>query len=160
MDYLWILLGLIILLGGIAGCFLPVIPGPFLGYVSLLLLQLTSTPPFSLEFMLWFGAGTLVITLIDYLIPPLAAKKFGGSRYSVMGSVIGVIAGLFIFPPWGILIFPFAGAYIGEIMFGSERAVAKKAAVGAALGLMSGILLKLSFTLVMSYFFFTNAPWY
>ena len=160
MDYVWIVLGLVILLGGIIGCFLPVIPGPPFGYVSLLLLQLTSDPPFSGEFLLWTGAATVGITLLDYFIPPLATKKFGGSRFGVVGSILGILVGLIILPPWGILIFPFVGAYIGEIVFGSEHVVAKKAAFGAALGLLSGMLLKLSFTFVLAYFFFTEAPWY
>jgi len=160
MDYLWILLGLIFLVGGVAGCFLPILPGPPLAYISLLFLQLTKDAPFTFEFMLWIGLGTILITGLDYFIPPYAAKKFGGTRYGVMGSVVGIIAGLIIFPPWGVLIFPFIGAYMGEVLFGSERSVAKKAAIGTMIGLMSGVILKLSFTLFLSYHFFVNAPWY
>ncbi len=159
MDYLWIVLGLILILAGIAGCFLPVIPGPPLAYISLLLIQLTNSPPFTTSFLLWMAVGTAAITIMDYFIPPMATKKFGGSRYGVVGSFIGIFAGIIFFPPWGLLIFPFIGAYLGETFFGNDPKTAKRAAIGSALGILSGILVKLSFTIFIAYLFFVNAPW-
>ena len=159
MDYLWIILGIILILSAIAGCFLPVLPGPPLGYVALLLLQISSNPPFTVSFLVWMAGATVVVTALDYFMPPLATKKFGGSRYGVVGSMLGLLAGLIVFPPWGILIFPFIGAYLGERLFGPSKDVAGKAALGAVLGQVFGVILKLSFTIVLGYYFFVNAPW-
>jgi len=107
LDFLWIALGVILFLVGVIGCFIPAIPGPPLAYVSLLLLQLTEAKPFSTKFLIIWALVVIVVTILDYAIPPYATKKLGGSRNGVIGSTIGVIMGLFIFPPWGILIFPF-----------------------------------------------------
>ena len=156
MDYLWIILGVLFLVGGFIGCFLPVIPGPPLAYVSLLFLQLTGHHPFTINFLVIWGFVIALVTLIDYFIPPLATKKFGGSRYGVIGSMAGIVLGVFILPPWGILIFPFIGAYIGELLHGSEYNTAKKAAFGSFIGLISGIVLKVSVTGFIGYYFFTN----
>lgn len=97
----------------------------------------------------------LIVTILDYVIPPLATKKLGGSRKGVVGSTLGIIAGLFIFPPWGIIIFPFIGAFIGEMISGQEHKLALKAAIGSFLGFITGVLLKLVVTVMMAYYFFT-----
>ena len=144
------------ILGGFIGCFLPVIPGPPLAYLSLIFLQLTSNHPFYTNFLVTWGIIAVLVTVIDYFIPPLATKKFGGSRYGVVGSTAGILVGIFILPPWGILIFPFLGALLGELIYGSTFSKAKKAALGSFIGLLTGIVFKISVTGVIGYYFFTN----
>ena len=101
MEYLWITFGIILILGGILGCFIPAIPGPPLAYVSLLLLQLREEGPFTTKFLIIWASIVLVVTILDYVIPPLATKKLGGSRKGVVGSTLGIIAGLFgLLLPW------------------------------------------------------------
>lgn len=159
MDYVLIFFAILLLLVGIAGCFLPVLPGPPIAFLGLVLIQLTSSRPFTTEFLIWMGTGTAVVTLIDYLVPPLATRKFGGSRFGVLGSILGVLAGLVLFPPWGILIFPFVGAYLGEMINGAQASQARRAAVGTVIGQMTGTLLKVVFTIVIGYYIFSGAPW-
>lgn len=154
MEYLWIAFGIILILGGVLGCFVPVIPGPPLAYVSLLLLQLGEDKPFTTKFLIIWALIVLVVLVLDYVIPPLATKKLGGSRKGVVGSTLGIIAGLFIFPPWGIIIFPFLGAFIGEMISGQEHKLALKAAMGSFLGFITGVLLKLVVTVTIAYYFF------
>lgn len=96
------------------------------------------------------------VTLIDYLIPAYGAKKWGGSRYGIIGALIGVVMGLFIFPPFGFIIFPLLGALVGEILNGATTNIAFKAAFGTFIGLLLGTLLKFSTTVIIAYFFFTN----
>lgn len=96
----------------------------------------------------------VVVTVLDYLIPPLATRKMGGSRKGVIGSSLGIIAGLFIFPPWGIIVFPFIGALIGEMIEGKEQRSALRAATGSFLGFLSGVVLKLIVTILIGYHFF------
>jgi len=120
----------------------------------LLLLQLGDDKTFTTKFLIIWALIVLVVSVLDYVIPPLATKKLGGSRKGVVGSTLGIIAGLFIFPPWGIIIFPFLGAFIGEMISGQEHKLALKAAMGSFLGFITGVLLKLVVTVMIAYYFF------
>ncbi len=80
MDILWIVLGGVLLVIGLIGCFLPILPGPPIAFVGLWIQQLKEEIPFSTKF-LWIWAGiVVVITLMDYLIPVYGTKKMGGSK--------------------------------------------------------------------------------
>ena len=75
MDYLWIGLGIILLLAAVVGCFLPIVPGPPLGFGALLVLQLTEVAPFETNFLIIWGIVTTMVFFLDYVIPPLTTKK-------------------------------------------------------------------------------------
>jgi len=152
MVTLWIIVGVILFLAGIAGCILPFLPGPPLCFLALLLQQLNSRPPFTAKF-LWIWAGiTIVVTLLDYFIPIYGTKKFGGSKYGIWGCTIGLIAGLW-FGPLGIIIGPFFGAFIGEVLANNDSGTALKSALGSFLGFLFGTLLKLVACFVMAWYF-------
>lgn len=155
-DLLWIVLGSVLIIFGLLGCFLPVIPGPPLSFVALLLLQLKEEPPFEVWFLLVMLGITLLVTILDYVVPVIGAKKFGASKAGIWGSTIGLIAGIFLFPPLGIIIFPFVGALIGEFIVGKKTGQAFKAALGTFLGFVMGTLLKLIASGVMAFYFFAN----
>lgn len=154
MDFFLILLGVVFIILGIAGCFVPVLPGPPLAYISLLLLQIGSETPFSWQFMLWMGGLVLAVTIVDYVVPALGAKKWGGSKYGVIGAFAGVVIGLFVMPPFGLIIFPFIGAFAGEIVAGAATNRAFKSAIGTLIGWIVGTMLKFSLTLVIAYYYF------
>ncbi len=143
MDYFLIVLGVLLLVAGIAGCVLPALPGPQLSYAALLALHFTTGHQLSNKLLVTWAVVVVAVTLIDYLVPVWGAKKFGASRRGVWGSVIGLILGLFIFPPFGIIIGPFAGAVIGELTSGKESGPAMKAGFGSFVGFMTGVMLKL-----------------
>ncbi len=154
MDYFLIITGILFMLTGIAGCALPVLPGPPLSYAGLLLLHFTGKYEFTGKFLLIWAVITIVVTLIDYWIPVWGAKKFGASRPGVWGSIIGLVAGLFFFPPFGIIIGPFAGAVLGELLAGKQSGAALKAGFGSFAGFISGVLLKLIASGMMTWYFF------
>lgn len=156
MDYFLITVGILIALTGILGCLLPFLPGPPLNYISLLLLHFTANHQFSTRFLVIWAIVTVVVVLIDYLIPVLGTKKFGGSKHGVWGSVVGLIAGLFIFPPIGIIIFPFAGAVVGELIAGKDTGSALKAGFGSFVGFLAGTILKLIVSGMMTWYFFSK----
>ncbi|MFC2101198.1 DUF456 family protein, partial [Bacteroidota bacterium] len=128
MDFLWIAIGIIILIVGIIGCVLPVIPGPAVSFVSLLILQLKHDAPFSVRTLFILGLIMVTVTILDYVVPVIGTKKFGGSKLGVRGSTIGLIIAVIILPIMGIVIGPFGlfglilgpflGAYVGETMTG------------------------------------------
>ena len=95
MDILLIILGAICLIVGLAGCIAPMLPGPPLSYVGLLLLHFTSQADFTTTELLVWLAIVIAVLLLDYFVPMLGTKYFGGSKWGSWGCVIGTIAGLF-----------------------------------------------------------------
>jgi len=154
VDILLIILGILFLIIGLAGCVLPVLPGPPLSFVALLMLHFTQKYQFT-ENTLWLWAFIAIgVTLIDTFIPVWGAKKYGGSKKAIWGSILGLMVGLFFFPPLGILIFPFLGAVLGELIDGKETTAALRAGFGTFIGFMGGILLKLIASGMMIFVFF------
>jgi len=155
MDTLWLILGIVLVIGGLAGCILPFLPGPPLGYAALLLLQLRTDPPFSTTFLVTWAIVAGAVTLLDYVIPIYGTRKFGGTSYGIWGCTIGLIVGLW-FGPVGIILGPFMGAFIGEMIASNNSGLAFKAALGSFIGFLFGTLLKLVVCLVMAYYFVTG----
>ncbi len=156
MDYFLIGLGILLLLLGILGAILPVLPGPPLNYAALLLLHFTERYQFSLRFLLVWAVVTIVVSLLDYVIPVWGTKKFGGSKRGIWGSVIGLVAGIIFFPPWGILIGPIVGAVVGEFTAGKGHQAALRSGLGSFIGFVAGTLLKLIVSGMMAWQFFAK----
>jgi uncharacterized protein YqgC (DUF456 family) len=155
-DIVWVAIGSVLMLLGLIGCVLPVLPGPPLSFIGLCLLQFTGAPPFTWAFLFFWLAVTVAVTLLDYVIPALGAKKYGGSKQGVWGTMIGLIAGIFLFPPLGIVIGPILGALIGEMIAGKTAVKASKAAFGSFVGFVVGATIKMIASAVMTYHFFIN----
>lgn len=153
MDMLLIILGALALLAGTAGCVLPFLPGPPVAWVGLVILHFSHGANLPGKTLIISGMITLVITLADLLLPVWAARRRGVSRTARQGVVIGMIVGL-CFGPWGILLGPLAGAFLGELLArrGDAR-LALKAAWGAFIGFVLGTGLKLVWCIVMAWWF-------
>lgn len=160
MDIILIILGLTCCIIGLLGSFLPVLPGPPISWLGLLLLYLTKV----VEANYWVLGITLVVTItisiLDYTIPAKGTKKFGGTKYGVWGTNIGLLIGLF-FPPVGFIIGLFLGAFIGELIYNfKDKKGALKAATGAFLGFLVSSFMKfmvcLSFLLLFVWIMFRN----
>jgi uncharacterized protein YqgC (DUF456 family) len=151
MDILWLIIAILLMIGGVLGSVLPFLPGPPLSFAGLLVMQLRTYPPFTAKF-LWFWAGvTIVVTILDYVVPLYGTKRFGGTTYGVWGCTIGLIAGVF-FPPWGLIIGPFVGALFGEMIGNADAQNAFRAAIGSFAGFLFGSLIKLVACLIMFYY--------
>lgn len=153
MDYVLIALGILFILSGIIGCILPVLPGPPLSYIGILLLHFTERYQFFTNFLILWAVITVVVYGLDYVIPAWGTKKFGGSKRGVWGSIIGLIVGFFFFPPFGIIIGPFVGAVIGEITSGKDTGAALKSGFGSFVGFLTGTILKLIASGMMTWYF-------
>jgi uncharacterized protein len=156
MDIIIITLGVILILTGIIGSFLPVIPGLPFSYAGLLMLQLTGTPPFSVMFLVYWAIIVVVVMSFESIIPAIGAKQFGGSRSGIIGCLIGAVLGFIFFPPLGIVIGPVIGAFAGEIYAGKTSELALKAAIGSFIGFFAGTVIKVVTALVIAYYFFTS----
>jgi uncharacterized protein YqgC (DUF456 family) len=142
MDQVWIIIGIILMVVGIIGNIVPMLPGTPLCYLALLLQQFREPRPFSTTFLLVWGLVTLAVVLIDYLVPIYGTKKWGGTRYGIWGCTLGLFAGFF-FGPMGVVLGPFVGAFIGEMIASKDSTVAMKAAIGAFMGFVFGTVIKL-----------------
>ena len=152
MDIFLIILGAICLLVGILGCVLPVLPGVPLAYCGLLLLHATDKVQFSWQFLVIWAVVTIVVQVLDSVVPIWGTKRFGGSKMGVWGSTLGLLVGLF-FGPWGIVLGPFLGAVVFELIDGKNTRLALKAGWGSFVGLMTGTILKLICCGLMTYYF-------
>ena len=157
MEILLIILGLICVFAGLVGCILPIVPGPPISFLALLIVHWSSAGPLDSDTLWLWGGVTLAVTVLDYVIPVWGTKKFGGTKRGMWGSTIGLIIGLF-FAPFGIIIGPFLGAYVGEMSTGkSDNKKALRAALGAFLGFLAGTFPKLVASGWMAYLFFKFA---
>ena len=137
---------------GIIGCLVPVLPGPPLSFIGLLLLHFSKFGQLTTTSIIIFAAIAVVVTILDYLVPIWGTKRFGGSKYGTRGATIGLIIGLFLGPA-GIILGPLIGAFTGEMLFRDDGKYALKAAFGSLLGFLTGIGLKLAASLVMTFYF-------
>ncbi|WP_417199903.1 DUF456 domain-containing protein [Bizionia sp.] len=155
MDILLVVLGFIFMLVGIAGSFLPILPGPPLSWIGLLLLYLTKAIPNDWWFLGVTLAVALIVFALDYIIPAMGTKRFGGSKKGVIGTTLGLVVAIFfpVFGPFGIIIWPFLGAFIGEMINKADSKIAVKAAFGSFLGFLAGTFIKFIVAIVYLGFF-------
>ncbi|MDB9822553.1 DUF456 domain-containing protein [Deltaproteobacteria bacterium] len=149
-----IILGILLALAGFAGCILPIIPGPPLSYLALIALSLAKDwEPFSITFLIVMATLAVIVMILDYLVPVLGAAKAGASKTGIYLSIAGMILGIFLFPPWGIFIGAFAGGIAGEILAGRKGKEAIKVGWAIFVGNMLSVGIKLSFALVVIFFY-------
>lgn len=116
MGIVLVIFASLFLLTGLLGSVVPALPGPPLSYAGLLLLQWSGYGNFNPSFLWLWAAITLAVTIMDGFLPAWLTKRFGGSRLAVIGSVVGLVAGIIFFAPIGLIVGPFLGALMGELL--------------------------------------------
>jgi uncharacterized protein YqgC (DUF456 family) len=129
-----------------------VLPGPPLSYIGIILLHFSRFGQFSKTVLIVLGIVTIVVTVLDYIVPIWGTRKFGGSKYGARGATVGLIVGFFLGPA-GIIIGPLLGAIVGELIFKDDLKYAFKAGFGSLLGFLTGVGLKLAASLIMTFYF-------
>lgn len=115
---------------GLLGAILPILPGTVLSFVGLLCAYFTTTSALS-EGQLWiWGVISIIIIILDYILPAYFSKLFGGSKAGIWGATIGVVVGMFTMGPLGIILGPFVGAVAGEMLH-QKQTLDKAIVVGA-----------------------------
>lgn len=143
MDIVLIVAGIFCLLGGIVGCIVPMLPGPPLAYVGMLLFHFSDKVQFSTTQLLVWLVCVAVVQLLDYIVPMLGSRYSGGSKWGEWGCVIGTFIGL-AFMPWGLVAGPFLGAFFGELLAKNEFDQALKSGIGSLVGFFFGIVVKVA----------------
>ncbi|MDH3381669.1 MAG: DUF456 domain-containing protein [Flavobacteriaceae bacterium] len=149
MDIFLLIIGFLFLVIGLFGAFLPILPGPPLSWVGLLLIYLTSIVPINYTLLGITLFIAILVTILDYIIPAWGTKKFGGSKYGIIGTTLGLFIGLIIPLPFGIIIGAFLGAFIGELYNESRNTQkALKASFGSVVGFFISTGLKLLVSII------------
>ena len=151
-DYLLLIIGIILMILGIIGCLVPVLPGPPLNFLGLLALHFTRFGHFTGWTLITFAGIAVAVSILDYFIPVWGTKKFGGSKYGTRGAAIGLIIGLFL-GPLGIIVGPLLGAFVGEMIFRDDFNYAIKAGFGSLISFLAGVGLKLAASFIMTFYF-------
>lgn len=142
MDIFLVIISALFIVSGLLGSVLPIIPGPPLSWLGLLILHLTKAVEMSSTLLVITGIIATIIFIMDYMIPAMGAKKFGGSKSGMIGTTIGLIVGLLSPIPGGIIIGPFLGAFIGEMLNKNNSKTAFKAAIGSFIGFLASTFIK------------------
>ncbi|WP_289142177.1 DUF456 domain-containing protein [uncultured Brevibacillus sp.] len=154
---LWIIVIALFVLS-IAGIFLPVLPDTILLWGGFLLYHFfIADPGAGLPASFWWGMAVLSILLYgaDLLTNMFFVKKYGGSKWSSMAAVVGIILGIFLFPPFGMLIMPFVLVVLVELLIQKqslEKAI--RAGFGSLIGFLGSAVVKVVLQVVMIIWFF------
>jgi uncharacterized protein YqgC (DUF456 family) len=152
MEIVLIIFSILFITLGVIGCFLPILPGPPISWIGLLLMYFTENSSISSTTLFTWLAIAAAVTALDYLIPIWGTKKFGGTKMGVKGSMIGLVMGIF-FPPFGIIVGPFLGAFIAELIHDvHDTNKAFKSALGSFIGFILGTGLKLGVSLTLAWY--------
>lgn len=151
-DYLFLILGIVFMIIGIIGCLVPVLPGPPISFLGLILLNISRFGHFQRSTLIVFAVITIVVSILDYIVPIWGTRRFGGSKYGQRGATVGLIIGFFLGPA-GIIIGPLIGAFIGEMIYRDDLKYAAKAGIGSLIGFLAGIGLKLAASFIMTFYF-------
>jgi uncharacterized protein YqgC (DUF456 family) len=150
-----LVLSIILFIAGLLGTVLPVLPGAILIYGGMLLYGLmTGFATLDTHFFI-LQALLLVLTFfIDFLASAVGTRGFGGSKQAVLGAIIGTILGLIFFGPLGIVVGPFLGAVVTELLQGRVLNQAIHIGFGTLIGILGGTFLKICAEVLMIIYFF------
>lgn len=144
MEIILLILSIVCFIAGLAGCILPIIPGPPLSFLGMLLMHWSGYAHFNTTELIVWAIIAIVVSVIDFLLTPWMTKRYGGSNGGSWGAVVGLVAGMFFPWPVGPLLGPFMGALIGEIIIGRQSPPhATRAAWGSFLSFFAGTGIKL-----------------
>lgn len=155
LNLLIVILGAVLIIVGLIGCIIPLLPGPFIAWLALPLLLLTSDGYADFD-QTWFFVLTLlmmVVTVVDFLLPVWGSKLTGGTSSGKIGSAVGLVIGLIFMGPLGLLVGPFLGALIGELSTGKDFEFALKSGVGSLIGFLLGTVFKVAVVVAIAFQF-------
>ena len=136
---------------GLLGVIIPVLPGTILSYIGLLAVYFIGDGSISTLQLVICGIISVVVVVLDYILPGYFSKMFGGTKYGITGATIGTILGMF-FGIAGIILGPFIGAVVGEMMGKKiDLSQALKVGLGSMMAFFAGTGLKLIVGVYMFY---------
>ena len=151
METLILVISFSFMLIGFFGAILPIIPGPIVSYIGLLLIYFFTDFNFSNMEVLVCGVITILVLISDYIFQFLGVKQSGGQTKATYGTLFGILIGLF-FLPAGLVLGPFLGALAGALWEKKEKKQAIQIALGALVGFIFGTFIKLIYAVLIILF--------
>lgn len=148
-----IIIGGLLSVTGLIGCIIPALPGPPLNYVAILLIHFTGLSEFSNRFLITYLLLNIAVVVFDYVLPVYGTKFYGASKKGIWGSIIGLVIGLFFFPPFGMILGVLVGAVVGELIAGKNESEALKAGFATFVASLIMIVVKLILSGLMTFYF-------
>ena len=142
MDLLLIIISAVLIILGIIGSFMPILPGPLTSWFGLFILNLISSVEIDSALLIITFIIAITIFILDSLIPIYGSKYFGATKYGIIGASIGLVIGIIIPIPFGILIGPILGALIGELLFNNDLRKSIKSSIGVLIGFVASSFIK------------------
>ena len=147
MDLLLIIISAVLIILGIIGSFMPILPGPLTSWFGLFIVNLISSVEIDNTLLIITFIIAATIFILDSLIPIYGSKYFGATKYGIIGASIGLVIGI-ITPIPGILIGPILGALIGELLFNNDLRKSIKSSIGVLIGFVASSLIKFVISIV------------
>ena len=142
MDLLLIIISAVLIISGIIGSFMPILPGPLTSWFGLFILNLISSVEIDSTLLIITFIIAITIFILDSLIPIYGSKYFGATKYGIIGASIGLVIGIITPIPFGILIGPILGALIGELLFNNNLKKSIKSSIGVLIGFVASSFIK------------------
>ncbi len=139
----------VLLIAGLLGSFLPLLPGtPLIVLGALLYALMTDFQTIGVGRLLILVGFSLLAYALDYTAGALGVRRFGGSSWAVVGAVLGAVVGVF-FGPIGLVLGPILGSVLGELLRSRKLKDSLRSAFGTGVGMLLGVVAKLSLAVVM-----------
>ena len=142
MDLFLLILSAMLIISGIIGSFIPILPGPLTSWFGLFSLNLISTVEIDKTLLIITFVIAVIIFILDSLIPIYGSKYFGATKYGILGASIGLLIGIITPIPFGIIIGPILGALIGELLFNNDLKKSIKSSIGVLIGFLASTFIK------------------
>jgi uncharacterized protein len=154
---LWIVVAVLFLLA-FAGLFIPALPDAplLLAGFAVYSFFIPAAAPLGVSFWVTVIILTLLLFLVDYLSSSIAVKKYGGSVWSVIAAIVGIIVFPFIIGPVGIIVGPFVLVLLLEFILKKSWGEAFKVAFGTFVGFVGGVFIKFLVMTGMLIWFFVR----
>ncbi|ACL69879.1 DUF456 domain-containing protein [Halothermothrix orenii] len=139
----WVLIIFLFIIS-LAGVIIPLIPDIIPLWIGIIIYSIIGSQSLPLIYWVILITVTVVIFTSDYLTNAYFVKKYGGNKWSVLGSITGILAGIVILGPLGLVVGPFIFVLIIEIMKGKRFEAALKVSTGTVIAFFSSIFIKFS----------------
>lgn len=142
MDLFLIIISSLLIILGMAGSFMPILPGPLTSWFGLFIFNLIPTAEIESTILVITFIIAIIIFILDNLIPIYGSKYFGATKYGIIGASTGLVVGILSPIPFGILMGPILGALIGELIFNNDLKKSIKSSIGVLIGFLASSLIK------------------
>jgi hypothetical protein len=149
VDVIALVVASLFFIVGLVGTLLPVMPGAPVIWLGMLIYGfIAGFENLGLYFLLAQAVLAIAVMAVDYLFTALGSRYLGGSKAAFWGAAAGLLVGVFFFP-FGLIIGPFLGAAVADLIYRRNTDLAIKSGFGATLGFLGALPIKLAIEAVM-----------